>query len=302
MTIRPRAQTLLRTLRQARPDGRGRSGSVARSLRSVLSALAPPMRARVLSQEAARQAFLSGDASRRIPHGIGWRLSQGAAMVARSERSDFELLDAWSGGDDRAGSELLHRHFDALFRFFASKVSHGVEDLIQQTLLASVRGKEQFRRESSFKTYLFAIARHELYRQFRKQKREGEIFDPGSHSVCDLGPSPSFVVARRKEYKGLLSAIRQLPLDLQIALELFYWEDMRGEELSRVLDIPLGTVKSRLRRAKEGLRKVLAEQAAGKAPPVGDEGIELSDGEGTEADFDAWIGSLKPPEFTPIPD
>ena len=51
-------------------------------------------------------------------------------------RTDFELLDAWAGGDKKAARELIDRHFPALFRFFRSKVAEGVEDHVQETLLA----------------------------------------------------------------------------------------------------------------------------------------------------------------------
>lgn len=172
---------------------------------------------------------------------------------------DFELLDRWRGGDVVAGNELLKRHFDALYRFFTNKLSDHADDLIQATMMACVRGRDSFRKECGFRAFLFVVARHELYRWIRKNSRSREVFDPSLMSVADLGPSPSSAVARLKEQRLLLNALRQIPLDLQIVLELHYWEGLTTRELGEVMEIPQGTVKSRLRRAREGLERAMAE-------------------------------------------
>ena len=74
---------------------------------------------------------------------------------------DFETLDRWRAGDRAAGNELLRRHFDGLYRFFRNKVDEGVDDLIQRSFLACVESKDRFRKQASFRTYLFTVARHE---------------------------------------------------------------------------------------------------------------------------------------------
>ena len=191
---------------------------------------------------------------------------------------DRELLEAWRAGDQSAGSELFERHFDALYRFFRNKSASPVEDLVQDTWLACVRRKDTVR---DFRTYLFTVARHELYEHWRKSgARQGDV-EIGEISLADLGTSPSGVVARRAEHQLLLQALRAIPLDLQIALELTYWEGMDGPELAEVLGIPEGTVRSRLRRARELLEARMAELAA-------DPGVLQS----TTTDFDKWARSL----------
>jgi RNA polymerase sigma-70 factor (ECF subfamily) len=191
---------------------------------------------------------------------------------------DRELLDAWRGGDQVAGSELFERHFDALYRFFRNKAAGPVEDLVQDTFLACVRRKDAVR---DFRTYLFTVARHELYEHWRTSGKRAEDVEIGEISLADLGTSPSGVVARRAEHQLLLRALRAIPLDLQIALELTYWEGMDGPELAEVLGVPEGTVRSRLRRARELLEERMAELAS-------DPGVLQS----TTADFDKWARSL----------
>ena len=182
-------------------------------------------------------------------------------------RSDFELLDAWRAGDAKAGNELFRRHFDAVCRFFRNKVHDGVEDLIQKTFMACVRSRDAFRKEGSFRAYLFTIARHELYQHFERHSRDQRRINPEVDSVVHLGPGPSTVAARRAEQRLLLDALRKLPLNLQIALELFYWEDMSASELADVLGIPEGTVRTRLRRARQLLEESLRDSGA-SAPDI----------------------------------
>jgi len=177
--------------------------------------------------------------------------------------TDFELLDAWKAGDAAAGNALFERHFAAVCRFFRNKVDEGVDDLIQRTFLACVESRDRFRGESSFRTYLFTVARHELFAHLRRREREQARFDPLEHSVHDLGPTPTGVVAQHRSQRLLLEALRRIPVDLQVALELFYWEDLPASELARVLELPEGTVRTRIRRGRQLVEASLRELAEG---------------------------------------
>lgn len=195
-------------------------------------------------------------------------------------RSDEELLESWRQGDRDAGQQLLRRHFDSLYRFFHNKLGDQVDDLIQRTFLATVQSRDRFRKDSSFRTYLFCIARNELFRHFRGRKHEA--IDPEQMSVVDLGTSPTGVIARHQAEKLLLTALRMIPVDLQITIELHYWEGMTTAELANVLDIPQGTVKSRLRRAREALDTQMQQLA---------DSAELL--RTTRGKFDDWVASVR---------
>jgi len=199
-----------------------------------------------------------------------------------SSSTDFELLDAWKEGDKAAGNTLFQRHFDSVCRFFRNKVGEGVDDLIQRAFLACVESRDQFRKEASFRTYLFTVARHELYAHFKRSRRDRDRFDPLATSVFDLGPSAVAVVAQRKEQRLLLEALRRIPADHQIALELYYWEELSAAELGRVLDVPEGTIRTRIRRAKSLVEQALRELDASAA--------QL---QSTLADIEGWARSLR---------
>ena len=198
-----------------------------------------------------------------------------------AERADEELFEAWREGDGVAGSELFERYFDALYRFLRGKVDAGIEDLIQQTFLTCVRRKEALRDGSKFRSYLFTVARHELFEHWRRRRRHAGDLDVAEVSLADLGTSPSGLAARRAEHRLLLRALRAIPLDLQIAIELHYWEGMSGPELATVLEIPEGTVRSRLRRAQEALSAAMGDLA--------EDPESLAS---TRAGLDTWATSL----------
>ena len=166
--------------------------------------------------------------------------------------TDHELLEAWRAGNRQAGDELFGRYFRSLFAFFGNKVADGVEDLISRTMMACVQNLNRITEEGTFRAYLFGIARHEVYGHYRRLRTAPDI-DFGVTSVCDLGPTPSQMVVAHNKQRALLAALRQLPLDLQIAVELHYWEGLTTAELADALEVPQGTVKSRLRRAREML-------------------------------------------------
>ncbi|WP_371879518.1 RNA polymerase sigma factor [Nannocystis punicea] len=196
---------------------------------------------------------------------------------------EHELLRRWRGGDLAAGNALFERHFDGLYRFFAGKVSRDVEDLIQQTMLACVEGRDRIAGESttSVRAYLFGTARNVLYAHYRKHLHER--FDAVHTSLEDLGPSPSRLVDEAVAARLLAAALRRIPLDLQILLELHYWERMSHSELATALGVSLGSVKGKLQTAKTQLRRHMAELAAGDA---------LAELPAVDLDLDRWVAAL----------
>ncbi|MBL4684254.1 MAG: sigma-70 family RNA polymerase sigma factor [Nannocystaceae bacterium] len=171
--------------------------------------------------------------------------------------SDADLLDAWAAGNRDAGGELFRRHFRSVFRFFCNKLSVGSEDLVQQTFLACVESHTRFRGEAGFRTFLLAMARNVLHNEYRRRRRKDDRVDFMTHSVMDLAPSATSVVAEKEEQRLLLAALRQIPLDYQIAIELQLWEGLTGPQMEEVLGLAEPGVRSRLARAKLALKKQL---------------------------------------------
>lgn len=170
---------------------------------------------------------------------------------------DQALLQAWQRGDRDAGGKLIDRYLASLLRFFRNKTrtTEQAEDLTQRTLRGAAEGVLRFRRDCSVRTWIFAIARNVL-RQWAEEvtRQRGRSAPLTEISVADLGMGPATAVARGREQRLMLEALRQLPIEAQLVLELFYWEQLTAREIGQVLDCPEGTARSRLRSAKQLLR------------------------------------------------
>ena len=184
-------------------------------------------------------------------------------------RSDGELLEAWQSGDREAGNHLVDRHFDAITRFFRNKVcgDDDVAELVGQTFLGCTSGKDRFRGDASVRQYLYAIAHNVLRKYIRNRyKRLSEHVDFAAVCVQDVDPaSPSSIIAHKREAQSLVQALREIPVEDQVVLELMYFEGLSGSELAGVLGLPEGTVRGRLARGKQRLRERVAALLA-RAP------------------------------------
>ena len=193
---------------------------------------------------------------------------------------DLTLLDRWRAGDAEAGQALFQRHFDSVYGFFETKCQTEADELTQATFLACVRARDQFRAQSSFRTYLFTIARNELYRLLRTRQRRDDKLDFELSSIAELVSTPGTKLARNQEHRRLIEALQKLPVDQQTLLELHYWEDMDIAALAEVFDAPAATIRTRLHRA----RKALRENIEGAAPAAALQDLET---------MDRWVQGLK---------
>ncbi|MBK6918241.1 MAG: sigma-70 family RNA polymerase sigma factor [Deltaproteobacteria bacterium] len=167
---------------------------------------------------------------------------------------DEELLTAWSAGDKNAGKALYDRYFPTVYRFFSSKLADEVDDLVQRTFLACTKHRDRLKDGASFRGFVLVVARNELASFLRRRYRDGAPLDPTTVALADLGATPSQLIYDREEHRLLVLALRRIPLVMQEALELHFFERLTGPELAEVLEIPEGTVRSRIRRGLEALR------------------------------------------------
>lgn len=194
---------------------------------------------------------------------------------------DPELLNAWAAGDLQAGDRLFRRHAPAILRFFRNKVSADLEDLVQQTFLRGLEARAGFRGRSSFGGYLLGIACHVLADYYRAKYRRPEL-TLSETSIHDLSPSPSLALAEQREHQILFAALRQLPINYQIVVELHFWEGLTSRAIAEVLAIPHGTAQTRIARAKQLLLEKIERLRR-------DAGLPRS----SPADLDAWAAAIR---------
>jgi RNA polymerase sigma-70 factor (ECF subfamily) len=179
--------------------------------------------------------------------------------------SDFDLLDRWRAGDKAAGQALLARHFDTLCGFFESKVGVDADDLVQRTMLACVAAKDRFRKEASFRTYLYTVARHELFHYLRARQRDGQRLDFSVSSIVDILTTPGSRLARHADRQRVVDALRRLPVEQQTLLELYYWQELDIAAICEVFEIEVSAARVRLHRARGKLRALLEADGSEQA-------------------------------------
>jgi RNA polymerase sigma factor (sigma-70 family) len=186
-----------------------------------------------------------------------------AAMVAArmpTMEADHDVVARWRSGDQNAGRDLFARYFDQLHRFFSNKCSDP-DEMVQSTFMALLKARDQFEGRSSFRTYLFTIARNELYRHIKMLQRD-RMFDPVVSSIAQIATSIGGKLARNQEHRMMCAALRTLPLEQQTILELHYWEDLEIIALAEIFECEAGTMRMRLLRARTALREAMLANAA----------------------------------------
>lgn len=180
-------------------------------------------------------------------------------------RTDEQLLEAWTAGDQRAGASLVSRHYEAIARFFAHRLGPDFEDLVQDTFMSFARGLHSFRRDCSVRIYLFKIARNKLLMEIRSRMRDRERFEPGETTMADIDPTATAVLAAGDDEKLLVAALRSLPVDVQIMLELHYWEQLKIHEIAEIVDMNVNTIKAKMMRGRKRLHEEMERLADSKA-------------------------------------
>ena len=178
------------------------------------------------------------------------------------EPTDDVLLERWRGGEREAGNVLVQRYYKHIQGFFINKCGiKDVADLVQETFAACVAGRDRLQHDGRFRSYLFSVAYNVFCKHLRHRYRSGTEFDLEQVSLRALTRSPSSVLTRRREQRLLLEALRAIPVTYQVTLELHYWEQLSTSEIAGVLQIPPGTVRSRLGRARDALHAAMSKLA-----------------------------------------
>ena len=187
--------------------------------------------------------------------------------------SDEELMLRYRDGDLRAFEELYSRHRVGLYRFIAwrSPRADWVDEVIQDSWANLHHARNRYQPDASFRTYLYQIARNRLLDLLRQQQpmlaadlgagTDGrDVFDALADAAQDV-VTPDAALAVKQRNDSLQQALAALPSEQKEAVVLQQFSGMSLEEISAVVDVPVETVKSRLRYAMRKLREgSLSEQ------------------------------------------
>lgn len=185
-------------------------------------------------------------------------------MVNANKVDDLSLIDRFKAGDISAFEEILLRHQDKIYNLCRRMLgdAHDAEDAAQDVFLKAYQNLNKFEPEASLHTWLYRIAvntcidyrRNPFFESLFKSSREGDEF------VEDRpvdSPSPERLYESKQISKAIQLALGRLSPKLRIVIILREIECLSYEEIAEVLDISIGTVKSRISRAREELKKLL---------------------------------------------
>jgi RNA polymerase sigma-70 factor, ECF subfamily len=188
--------------------------------------------------------------------------------VIASDRSDEELVAAAQGGDAAAMDALLRRHYDrvhAVCRRIAGS-TRDADDAAQEAMIRVVRSLDRFDGRSAFSTWVYRIATNASLDELRKRKRRPQLHivddDEAPERVDDLSHRTVDAVADRL---AIDEALAELPDDFRIPVVMRDVGDLDYAEIALELDVPVGTVKSRIARG----RRLLVERLGNQDPPSG---------------------------------
>jgi RNA polymerase sigma-70 factor, ECF subfamily len=185
--------------------------------------------------------------------------------VALPQADDADLLRGVGRGDRAALVTLYHRHAGVVLAQIGFLVGdRGLsEEVLQDTMLAVWRGAASFRGESSVRSWIIAIARRKA--RDRLRRRQLRVVDDrllADRPASD--PGPEDVALERATATAVANATRGLGLAHRDVLGLVFGAGLSLAETAHVLEIPLGTVKSRLAAARAALARALSEKGYGR--------------------------------------
>lgn len=177
--------------------------------------------------------------------------------------SDRELIDMALGGDQSGYDQLLKRYQDRLYTAMWGNVGCPVlaEDIVQEAFVRAFLHLRSFRSESNFYTWLYRIALNSRRKYFRARVRTVplDVFDENVQKAGTEGcDSPSAMIERREDRKEVLDALSRLDEGHRTILVLREFDGFDYQTIAEVLNVKMGTVRSRLSRARAQLRRELS--------------------------------------------
>ena len=185
--------------------------------------------------------------------------------------TDLELVvQRCKAGDQHAWEELVKATADDIYRLAVSftRRRHEAEDLTQEVYVKLWKNLHRYQEGSSFRAWAYRVARNlfvDAYRRSRDERRATWV-DPEFLELIPGGEDPHALAVRKQRLELARGALARLPESLAQLILLRDFADWSYEELAVELDLPLGTVKSRLNRARRELAAVMATQLRLAAP------------------------------------
>ena len=170
--------------------------------------------------------------------------------------SDESLVRGVAEGDISAFEQLVGRYQSKLLSFVTYMVrdSQAAQDIVQESFISLYKTIDHVDTSRKFSSYLFSIARNTAISYLRSRIRHAPLEEAESVASLDV---PEALVTGKEEKERIETALDAIDTKYKKVISLYYFEDLSYEEMSRLLRLPVNTIRTHLRRAKDALRTVL---------------------------------------------
>lgn len=191
------------------------------------------------------------------------------ALVGASNQStkpvnseEVQLIDQCLAGDSAGFEELVRKHQDRLFNTMVHVCGSAEEarDVVQEAFIQAYTKLGSFQRNSAFYTWLYRIAFNTAISRRRRRKPTASVEhvrEESGHEPVDPGEGPDCRLEQEERVRQVQAGLAELSEEHRSVLVLKEMEGYRYEEIAEMLEVPIGTVRSRLFRARMQLRDIL---------------------------------------------
>ena len=188
--------------------------------------------------------------------------------MSKYELTDEQLIKKFQEGDVGAYNQIVYRYKDRLLNFinrFLSDVDRS-EDLVQDTLLKLYTHKDSYKEIAKFSTWLYTIAANLARTELRKIKRRKTFsiselsYDDREFIIESADAQPGEEFFSQNFEKNVKRALAELPDDFKTIIILRDIQELSYDEISKIVEVPLGTVKSRINRGRVKLQQLLKKK------------------------------------------
>ena len=173
--------------------------------------------------------------------------------------NEILLISRARGGDREAFGELVEQYRDNVYRLAYRMCgnAYDADEAAQEAFVAAWRALPNFRGDAKFSTWLYRLTTNAAIDVMRREKRHQTVGDGEMIEVADDADSPQETVERTEQQEAVQKALATLSEEYREVLLLRYMEELDYAEIAEVLQLPSGTVKSRINRAKAALKTAL---------------------------------------------
>ncbi len=188
-----------------------------------------------------------------------------------STREDIKHMLRVQVGDMQAFEAIVLKYQKPIFNFFRKMGADSelAEDLAQQTFLKLWKSVDNYFPKGKFSTYLFQIGKNEFINEYLKKKKRKEVSLNGNNGFDDTNSEYQFEaddesvedkISRDETVEIIRSAVKKLDEKHRMVFVLAHFQDLKYADIAKILEIPLGTVKTRMMHAEHKLREILKNQ------------------------------------------